>query len=112
MKKLDRLSEYFTGIMMIKRPQPDNKLWQETKIRTVHSLWLESLRNHDDGEETVKNIILILYSKTTVLHVHFTGTFLGRPQQDKFYGEHRHTPWDTHSGTHTTANFFLFLELG
>ena len=45
--------------MMIKRPQPDNKLWQETKIKTMHSLWLESLRNHDDGEETVKKHLIL-----------------------------------------------------
>lgn len=45
--------------MMIKRPQPDNKLWQETKIKIMHNLQLESLRNHDDGEETVKKHLIL-----------------------------------------------------
>lgn len=86
--------------MMIKRPQPENKLRQETKIRTMHSLWLESLSNHDNGEETVKKH-LILQAKQRFWCI--TGTF-GRPQQDTFYGERRHTPWDTHDD-----NFFPFF---
>lgn len=78
--------------MMIKRPQPDNKLWQETKIKIMHNLQLESLRNHDDGEETVKK------------HLIYKQNFLDDRSKTRFMEN-----VDTPRGTHTTTIFFPFF---